>query len=121
MGKINGKKGSKRIERFESRELKHPRSIWMKRELKLERYFELAKLADLHSYNPKTSATPHSETEEEVSTRKHHEYRRLCKAVLECDRNQAAFEEGYSVYLGKLWPLDCSTKNDVLLGFPRKR
>jgi len=41
-----------------------------------------------------------------------------CKLVVEHDRTAAAREEGYLTLMGKLHPLGCTNKNDMLVGVP---
>jgi hypothetical protein len=50
---------------------------------------------------------------------KTNDWRRRCKLALEVDRNMFAQEaHGYKVHLHKLDPLECSPKNDLLVGLP---
>lgn len=104
IGKIKGemlssKPGSPRVER--------PRSTWMRKSVTLDQYKRLATAADYHGFEG-------SETKERAPP--HIRFRRLCKAALECDRNEAGRENGFVPYICKLVPPNCSTKNDVLIG-----
>lgn len=47
--------------------------------------------------------------------------RRMCKSFIETDRNQAALEENYQTFLYQMIPRDCTTKSDMILGFPLER
>lgn len=40
------------------------------------------------------------------------------KEIMDADRLAAAAEVGYATGIGKLWPAECSPKNDVLVGYP---
>lgn len=47
-------------------------------------------------------------------------YRRLSKSIIERDRNLFAEECNYSTWLTVCHPVDCTPKNDVLIGIPNK-
>uniref|UniRef100_A0A7S2TZF8 Uncharacterized protein n=1 Tax=Lotharella oceanica TaxID=641309 RepID=A0A7S2TZF8_9EUKA len=107
----------------------HPRSNWLKTHVTYDRYKSLARLADVHTFGAAGPAGEIKLSEAKdndaaavaaaTAAVKFMAYRRLCKAVLECDRNQCSLEsKGYEVMIGKLVPTNCSTKNDILLGLP---
>jgi len=43
----------------------------------------------------------------------------LCKSFIETDRNLAAQELGYEVFLVKMTPQNCTPKGDIIFGYPK--
>lgn len=88
--------------KYETSEL--PRSLFMRKYFTHEEFLELSRAGD------------HSEADfDEVLT----DWKRNCKILLEIDRLAYSKESrsDYHLFLGKLYPLECSTKNDILLGY----
>ena len=78
--------------------VRYPRSQWLAERMELPEYIHLVRLAD---YNHHTIAGA----------------QRRSKQLLDADRLSFAAERGYETAAGVLWPLECSPKHDVLIGW----
>jgi hypothetical protein len=68
----------------------------------LDDYFSLSKYGD------------YGEWQFDTTTAKE---RRICKSLIELDRNLAAEEKGYRTLLLKMKPENCTPKNDIIVGW----
>lgn len=101
-------------------DIEHPRSEWMRKKITSEQFQVIAKAGDWSEYDFEASQVISSNCDRENDSK------RLCKTILEMDRNHHAKENGYQTYtisplicryLMKLLPLDACPKNDVIIGF----
>lgn len=83
--------------------LTYPQSTLMRQVLSSEEFYEIAGYGDFGDLS-------------DVSVQANE--RRECKSVVEWDRLEYARENGYETVLCKMSPLNCSVKNDILIGIP---
>lgn len=86
----------------------YPRSEAAKAAITGAEYKHLARAADFGHGGYDASASRHGDSVVQS--------RRLCKGVVEMDRNQWAAEHGYEVTMALLHPESCTPKNDLLVG-----
>ena len=102
--------------------LVYPRSEAFRRALVLEEYVALAKAADFGHGTDCGSSSGGSSGGSSGAARAgaqsaRHRKRRLCKSLVEHDRNLRAAERGYEVRLVVMQPPSATPKNDVLVGW----
>jgi len=81
--------------------LSYPRSDWLQRQMEPDLYLQLVRLSDCNSGSDASSGAAAAS-----------------KQLIDADRLMRAAEAGYETGCGKLWPLEASAKNDVLVGWP---
>lgn len=75
----------------------YPRSEWLKARMETEMYLNCTRSADFS---------------EKVGTRRG----QMSKQLIDIDRAKSAQERGYAVSVGRLEPVECSRKHDIIVG-----